>query len=74
MRTYVNEPFVQRRAKLGQYLSWAGLGILGVGMVLMVGREGIDESQAILSRAGEDARVIGEIVEGDRKVVYQGVL
>jgi hypothetical protein len=34
MRTYVNEPFVQRRAKLGQYLSWAGLGILGVGMVL----------------------------------------
>lgn len=34
MRTFVNEPFVARRAKLGQYLSWAGMGILGVGLVL----------------------------------------
>ncbi len=34
MRVYTNEPFIQRRAKLGQYISWAGLAILALGMVL----------------------------------------
>lgn len=34
MRVHINEPFIQRRAKLGQYISWAGLAILAVGMLL----------------------------------------
>ncbi|MCS6845026.1 MAG: hypothetical protein NZ528_12010 [Caldilineales bacterium] len=34
MRTYVNEPFVRRRAKLAKIFSWAGLGILAIGMFL----------------------------------------
>lgn len=34
MRVYVNEPFVKRRAKIGQYISWGGLGVLAIGMVI----------------------------------------
>jgi hypothetical protein len=34
MRAYTNEPFIKRRGKLGQYISWGGLAILGIGMLL----------------------------------------
>lgn len=34
MRVYTNEPFIKRRGKLGQYISWGGLAILAIGMVL----------------------------------------
>lgn len=34
MRVYTNEPFIKRRAKLGQYVSWGGLAILAIGMVI----------------------------------------
>ena len=47
---------------------------LGIGMVVMVAREHLEETQEFLSRAGENAVVIGEIIEGDREVVYGGSL
>lgn len=34
MRVYTNESYIKRRARLGQYASWGGLAVLGVGMVL----------------------------------------
>jgi phosphoribosylformylglycinamidine cyclo-ligase len=47
---------------------------VGIGMVVMVAREHLEETKEFLSRAGEDAVVIGEIIEGDRQVVYGGSL
>lgn len=34
MRAYTNEKLIARRARIGKYASWAGLGVLAIGMVL----------------------------------------
>lgn len=34
MRVYTNEKLIARRARLGKYASWGGLGVLAIGMVL----------------------------------------
>ncbi len=47
---------------------------VGVGMVVMVARERLEEAKNLLSRVEETTYVIGEIVEGDREVVYGGTL
>jgi phosphoribosylformylglycinamidine cyclo-ligase len=47
---------------------------VGIGMVVMVGREKLEESKALLSEAGESPIIIGEIVEGDGEVHYEGAL
>jgi phosphoribosylformylglycinamidine cyclo-ligase len=47
---------------------------VGIGMVVMVAENDLDEAKELLSHAGEQPQVIGEIVEGDRQVVYEGEL
>ncbi|MEA3334969.1 MAG: hypothetical protein U9R25_03610 [Chloroflexota bacterium] len=42
MRALVNEQHVQRRAKIGQIASWAGLGVLAIGMVISFRTEPTD--------------------------------
>jgi phosphoribosylformylglycinamidine cyclo-ligase len=47
---------------------------VGIGMVVMVAENDLDEANELLSRAGEPPLMIGEIAEGDRQVVFEGVL
>jgi phosphoribosylformylglycinamidine cyclo-ligase len=47
---------------------------VGIGMVVMVAEHELDEANKILSDAGEDPVVIGKVIEGDRRVVYEGAL
>ena len=47
---------------------------VGIGMVVMVSGEDLESAESLLSEAGEKPIVIGEIVEGDRQVVYGGAL
>ena len=42
---------------------------MGVGMSIVVSKEDADKSLEILKANGEDAYIIGEIVEGDEKVI-----
>ena len=44
MRVYKNEKLIARRAQLGKYASWIGLGILAVGMVLSFRADPTDPS------------------------------
>ena len=43
---------------------------MGVGMSIVVSPEDVDKALGILREAGEDAYVIGEIIEGDEGVVF----
>ena len=43
---------------------------MGVGMSIVVSPEDVERSLAILREAGEDAYIIGEIIEGDEGVVF----
>jgi hypothetical protein len=36
MRVYTNDPYIKRRAKIGQYVSWAGLAVLALGLFITV--------------------------------------
>ncbi len=47
---------------------------MGVGMVALVAPADAAAFEAHLARLGEPARVIGEVVPGDRHVVYEGEL
>jgi len=47
---------------------------VGIGMVVMVADEDLEAAQETFLQAGEHPLIIGEIVEGDRQVVYEGVL
>ncbi len=47
---------------------------VGIGMVIMVAREHLEEAKDLLSRVEESTYVIGEIIEGDREVLYGGTL
>jgi phosphoribosylformylglycinamidine cyclo-ligase len=47
---------------------------VGIGMVVMVAGGKLEESKALLSEAGESPVVMGEIVEGDGEVFYEGTL
>ena len=42
---------------------------MGVGMSIVVGKEEADKALEVLKGNGEDAYIIGEIVEGDEKVI-----
>lgn len=35
MRTYVNEPYIRKRAKIARYTSWGGMAVLALGLVLV---------------------------------------
>ena len=47
---------------------------VGIGRVVMVASGKLEESKTLLTEAGESPVVIGEIVEGDGEVIYEGVL
>jgi phosphoribosylformylglycinamidine cyclo-ligase len=46
----------------------------GAGFLIVVGADEVDKTLETLAMGGEDARVIGRIVSGDRKVTYCGSL
>jgi phosphoribosylformylglycinamidine cyclo-ligase len=47
---------------------------VGIGMVLMIGSGKLEESKALLSEAGEDPVVVGDVLSGDGEVSYEGAL
>lgn len=47
---------------------------LGIGMVVMVGRDDLERAREGFTRAGESPIVLGEVVSGDGRVHYEGVL
>jgi phosphoribosylformylglycinamidine cyclo-ligase len=47
---------------------------VGIGMVVMVGSEHRAEALKLLSRPGDAPVVMGEIVSGDGRVIYEGSL
>lgn len=42
---------------------------MGVGMMIVVGEKDAEQAVRILKEAGEDAKVIGKIVEGTGQVI-----
>lgn len=64
MRAFTNERFIQRRAKIGQYVSWAGLAILAVGMVLS-----FRASPGTFTQVRDDANTIASAVAGDQYAI-----
>lgn len=36
MRIYTNDKYIKRRAKVGQYVSWAGLAVLALGLFITI--------------------------------------
>ncbi len=42
---------------------------MGVGMMIVVGGKDVEQAIQILKEAGEDAKVIGKIVEGNKRVI-----
>ena len=42
---------------------------MGIGMVIVVSKEDVDKSIQLLNSLGEDVRIIGEIVEGQKQVI-----
>lgn len=47
---------------------------VGIGMVVMVAKDRLEDAGVLLSQEGESPLVIGEVVEGDNEVVYGGTL
>jgi phosphoribosylformylglycinamidine cyclo-ligase len=47
---------------------------VGIGMVAMVAEDDLEEAEEMLSQVGEKPFLVGKIIEGDRQVVYEGVL
>ncbi|MBR4888426.1 MAG: phosphoribosylformylglycinamidine cyclo-ligase, partial [Clostridia bacterium] len=43
---------------------------MGVGMSIVVAKEDVEKALEVLKASGEDAYVIGEIVEGDEGVIF----
>ncbi|MMZ49537.1 Phosphoribosylformylglycinamidine cyclo-ligase [compost metagenome] len=46
---------------------------MGIGMIAIVRESDVDEALRVLTEAGEQAQVIGRIVQGDRDVQFGGV-
>jgi phosphoribosylformylglycinamidine cyclo-ligase len=44
---------------------------MGVGMSVVVAKEDVDTALAILREQGEDAYVIGDIIESDEKIIIR---
>jgi len=47
---------------------------VGIGMVVMVGRDDLERARQCFTRAEESPVVLGEVVNGNRRVEYQGTL
>lgn len=59
---------MQEKGKIAEREMFATFN-MGVGMMLVVSKEDVEKSIEILKAAGEDAKVIGEIVEGSQQVI-----
>ena len=44
---------------------------MGVGMSIVVAKKDVDTALDILRQNGEDAYIIGEIIEGEEKIILE---
>lgn len=44
---------------------------MGVGMIIAINKTDVDTALSVLKEAGENAFVLGEIVEGDKEVIFE---
>lgn len=44
---------------------------MGVGMIIAINKEDVDTALSVLKEAGENAFVLGEVVEGDKEVIFE---
>lgn len=44
---------------------------MGVGMIIAINKSDVDTALSVLKEAGENAFVLGEIVEGDKEVIFE---
>lgn len=42
---------------------------MGIGMVVVVSKEDVNGAIAVLNKAGQEAHIIGEVVEGAKQVI-----
>ncbi len=68
-------PIFRLVAELGRLSSDEALRVfnMGVGFVVVIGRDETEQAVKALKSAGYDADLIGEVISGDRKVVYEGI-
>ncbi len=60
--------YIQRLGNIEEEEMWRVFN-LGIGLALIVSREEADKASYILEKEGEKVTVIGEVIEGDRKVL-----
>ncbi len=44
---------------------------MGVGMIIAINKEDVDTALSVLKEAGENAFVLGKVVEGDKEVIFE---
>lgn len=64
MRIYTNEPYIKRRAKIGQYVSWAGLAVLALGLFIT-----IRASPGVFLRFSSDPEAMAREVSRNRNAI-----
>lgn len=64
MRVYTNESYIKRRAKIGQYVSWAGLAVLALGLFIT-----IRTSPGVFLRYASDPAALAREVSRNRNAV-----
>lgn len=60
--------YIQKLGNIEEEEMWRVFN-LGIGLVLIVSREGADKASHILEKEGEKVIMIGEVIESDRKVL-----
>lgn len=61
MRVYTNEPYIKRRARIGQIVSWAGLAVLALGLFIT-----IRTSPGVFMRFPSDPQALAREVSRNR--------
>ncbi len=64
MRVYTNEPYIKRRAKIGQIVSWAGLAVLALGLFIT-----IRTSPGVFLRFSNDPAALAREVSRNRNAI-----
>jgi hypothetical protein len=64
MRIYTNDPYIKRRAKIGQYVSWAGLAVLALGLFIT-----IRTSPGVFMRFSNDPPALAREVSRNRNAI-----
>lgn len=62
MRVYTNQSLIARRARLGKYASWGGLGVLAIGMVLSIKSNPANASSYQITLLGSFACLIAGFI------------